>query len=218
MSNLSALAEMVASVGGGMLARGNSTDVYPSVVGIDAAITHTGVAIIERHHGTCYARTFVVVTRPCGVSIAERHRRITSVASRVDALIPRGAQLALIEAPALDANYGDAWTRAGAWWFIIHQLRRREIPVTSVVPTTLKRWVTGYGGSPKKPVTKTHIILGMRAMWPKMPCTATESRDHECEALAMAHMCAQHLGWPVPVRAHHGDPLEVIDWPARLPS
>lgn len=187
---------------------------FPAVVGIDPALVKTGIGIIERRGRSCVGRTELVSTLSLDDNqVAERYTRISYIAARVDAAIPPGTVLALLEAPALDAVYGDAWGRAGVWWHIVGHLRRRRIPVGVVMPTTLKKWATGYGGSRKRPVDKTHIVAAMREMWPGLGATASDARHHECEGLAMAHMCAQHLSWPVPVRRHHGEPLEVIQWP-----
>ena len=68
------------------------------------------------------------------------------------------AELALIEAPALDADGGNAWDRAAVWWGIVSVLLDHDVPVAWVAPTTLKRWVTGRGGFPKRPVEKHHIV------------------------------------------------------------
>lgn len=186
------------------------------VVGLDSALTRTGVAIIERLGDKCRAETFVVATEAGGdKSSAAAYKRIRTIAHRVNALIPiRGVQLGLIEAPAYDAEAaGNAWQRAGLWWQLVGIFVHRDIPFGTVAPLTLKKWVTGFAGSPKRPVEKRDIVAGMRAMWPGLPCTQSDLRHHECESLAMAHACAQRLGWPVPVRTHHRASLAVVKWP-----
>lgn len=186
------------------------------VVGIDPALTRTGVAVIERLDDKCRAETFVVASEPSGDdSPAAAYKRIRAIAHRVNALIPiRGVALGLIEAPAYDAEAaGKAWQRAGLWWQLAGVLVARDVPFGTVTPLTLKKWVVGYAGSPKHPVEKRDIVAGMRKMWPGLPCTSSDLRHHECEGLAMAAICAQRLGWPVPVRAHHGAALAVIKWP-----
>lgn len=193
--------------------RGDRVSAPPYVLGIDSALTHTGVAVIELVDGACRARTEVVATAPAGATLAERHRRIDQVASGVGARVGHHAVLALVEAPALDAHHGNAWDRAALWWWIVGTLLDRSVPVAMIAPTTLKKWAAGRGGSKQRPVEKRHVVAAMHEMWPGLPCTAHEGRHHECEALAMAQMAAQHLGWPVPVRRHHGEPLQVVRWP-----
>jgi Holliday junction resolvasome RuvABC endonuclease subunit len=186
------------------------------VVGIDPALTRTGVAIIERLGDNCRAETFIVATEASDDhSPAADYKRIRTITHRVNALIPhQGARLGLIEAPAYDAEpAGKAWQRAGLWWHLVGLFVANEIPFGTVTPLTLKKWVTGFGGSAKRPVEKRDIVAGMRAMWPGLPCTQSELRHHECEGLAMAQMCGQRLGWPLPVRAHHAKSLLVVKWP-----
>lgn len=191
-----------------------STDPEPPyVVGVDSALSRTGIALIERTPDGCRARTAVVATDNEGPWVADRYRRVARVVAGARCRLGTGPQLALIEAPALAADYGDAWDRAAVWFGIVGALIDRGAVVAQVTPMTLKKWVIGHGGSPKRPVEKRHIVAAMHAMWPGVPCTTSELRHHECEALAMAHMCAQHLGWPVPVRAHHGASLAVVKWP-----
>jgi crossover junction endodeoxyribonuclease RuvC len=186
----------------------------PYVIGVDSALARTGVGIIERVGDSVRARTFVISTALTDDSVAGQNRRIKAVAAGVKATIPPdGGRLALIEAPAYDAFGGNALERAAVWYHIVDILLHLDIPLATVTPMTLKKWVTGSGGSTKHPVEKRHIVAGMHQMWPGLPCTSSDLRHHECEALAMAHMCAQHLGWPIPVRKHHGVPLAVVKWP-----
>ncbi|MGH4011553.1 MAG: hypothetical protein ACRDTH_25875 [Pseudonocardiaceae bacterium] len=173
--------------------------------------------MIERTTDGCRARTEVVATAPCGDSIPARHRRIIAVLNGVAALVASRAELALIEAPALDADYGNSWDRAAVWWGIVDILRRGGTPIATIAPTTLKKWATGRGGSAQHPVEKAHVVAAMYQMWPGVPATCSDLRHHECEALAMAQMCAQRLGWPVPARRHHGEPLAVVKWPQLAP-
>jgi len=184
------------------------------VIGIDPALTHTGIAVIERAGNSCLAQTFVIRTDPpAQATIETEYQRITTVAARSAAVMPKKAALAIIEAPALDAEWGNAWDRAAVWWWIAGILIQREIPVARVSPLTLKKWATGHAGTAKRPVPKSRVVQAMHGMWPGVPATSSELRHHECEALAMAHMCAQRLGWPVPARRHHGEALAVIKWP-----
>ena len=184
------------------------------VIGIDPALSRTGIAVIEYAANSCLAQTWVVATEtPAESTVEEDYRRICLVASRVAAVMPKQATLAVIEAPALDAEWGNSWDRAAVWWWIVGTLLQRNVPVAKVAPLTLKKWATGTGGTPRKPVTKGRIVHAMHGLWPGVPATSSELRHHECDALALATIGAQHLGWPVPVRKHHGDAHAVIKWP-----
>lgn len=184
----------------------------PYVLGVDSALHRTGVAVIERAADGCRARTEVIATATRDNSIPDRHRRIAAVGQGVGVLVGNRAELALIEAPALDADHGNSWDRAAVWWWIVGTLLHREIPVAMVAPTTLKKWATKSGRA-----DKADVVKAMHAMWPGVPATCSDLRHHECEALAMATMCAQRLGWPVPIRAHHGASLDVVKWPQLAP-
>jgi Holliday junction resolvasome RuvABC endonuclease subunit len=183
------------------------------VVGIDSALSRTGIGIIEFDGRRCRAQTHVIATElstpaPGADKILTRRVRIGTVARRAARIIPMEAELALIEGPALDADYGNAWDRAHVWWSIIDILALRGIPVAEVVPSTLKQWATKSGRA-----TKELIVESMHSMWPGVPCTTNKQRHHECESLAMATMCAQRLGWPVSVRGHQGRALTIVKWP-----
>jgi crossover junction endodeoxyribonuclease RuvC len=185
------------------------------VVGIDSALSHTGIGIVEYDGQRCRAQTHVIKTDPPAPMpgedrILSRRLRIGTVTRRAAGLIPMQAELALFEGPALDADYGNSWDRAHLWWSIIDILVCRAIPVTEIAPTTLKKWATKNGRADKR-----LVVESMHSMWPGVPCTTNEQRHHECESLAMATMCAQRLGWPVSVRAHQGVSLAVVKWPPR---
>jgi len=172
------------------------------------------VAIIERVGATVRARTFVISTALTDDSFIGQHRRIEAVAAGVKTVIPvDGGQLAIIEAPSYDSFGGNPLERAAVWYRIIGILHHLDIPIATIAPSTLKKWATGSGGSSKKPVEKRHVVAAMHQMWPGLPCTSSELRHNECDALALAHVAAQRLQWPVPVRSHHGAALAVVKWP-----
>lgn len=179
------------------------------VVGIDSALSKTGIAIVEYDGHRCRAFTFLVSTGPTDTnSHSDRYRRIKAAVRGTALFLPQTAALALMEGPAFDADYGNAWDRAAVHWWIANELYDRGIPIAEVTPATLKYWVAKHGRAKKR-----LIVTAMHAMWPGVSCTINEQRHHECEGLGMATMCAQHMGWPVPVRAHQGRSLAVVKWP-----
>lgn len=191
----------------------------PYVLGLDTALDNTGVAHIQLVNGACRAYTWLVnTTTPPDHSIPERCKRIDHIGRHVEQFWRRFGdhrlpELVMIEAAALDAKWGDAHTRAGLWFWLIMPFWQAGVPIAEVAPNCLKRWTVGHGGSKARPVEKRHMVEAMHGMWPGVPATSNPLRHHECESLAMAQMCAQHLGWPVPVRRHHGEPLAVVKWP-----
>lgn len=185
------------------------------VTGIDTGLSRAGVGIIELVGNVCRARTFVIATADLKVdNPVEQYKRINTVVSGVSAVIPNyAAELSLIEAPAYKAEFGKPNERAAVYYGVIGVLYRRGSPIGTVAPKTLKRWAVGRAGSTDHPVEKKDIVAAMHTIWPDVPATFSELRHHECEALAMAMMCAQRLGWPVPVERHHAHPLTVVKWP-----
>jgi Holliday junction resolvasome RuvABC endonuclease subunit len=181
------------------------------VIGIDSALSRTGIGIIEFDGQRCQAQTFVIATDPApgGHQITGRRARIRKVTRQAALIIPQQAKVALIEGPAYDADWGNAWDRAHVWWSILDILDDRGIPQAEVPPGTLKHWATKSGRA-----DKALMVAAMHSMWPGMPCTTNLQRHHECESLAMATMCAQRLGWPVSMRAHQGRSVDVVKWPA----
>jgi Holliday junction resolvasome RuvABC endonuclease subunit len=132
-----------------------------------------------------------------------------TISVQASVILPDQAELALIEGPALDADYGNSWDRAHVWWTIVDTLIDRKIPVAEIAPATLKKWATKNGRADKR-----LMVAAMASMWPGLGCTTNEQRHHECESLAMATMCAQRLGWPVPARPHQSQSHVVVRWPA----
>lgn len=186
------------------------------VMGFDSALARTGIAIIENSDGKCRARTHLVSTAAQQDKTAAGYwLRIETVIVAAAGLIPTTGtvRLALIEAPALEAEHGYVLERATIYYNLVGELTRRRIPTATIAPSALKKWAVGHGGSPKNPVSKSHTVAAMRGMWPDLPCVHNELRHHECEALAMAHACAQHLRWPVPTKIHHPAVLSTIKWP-----
>lgn len=181
------------------------------VIGIDSALSRTGIGIVEYDGQRCRAETHVIATGPTpgGHLISGRRTRIKTVIRRAESILPDTAELALIEGPAIDADFGNSWDRARVWWGILDILFDRSIPAAEVAPTTLKHWATKSGRA-----SKQLVVASMHLMWPGVDCTTNDQRHHECESLAMATMCAQRLGWPVSVRPHQGKSLGVVKWPS----
>jgi Holliday junction resolvasome RuvABC endonuclease subunit len=189
------------------------------VIGVDPGLVRTGIGIIDLLGDACRARTFVVVTSSVKNSYpADDYWQIAAVVDGVTAVTPSyPGELGLVEQPAYDAEYGKHTERDAVYYGIVGVLARRKTPVAKIAPKTLKRWCVGRGGSAADPVEKRDVVAAMRGMWPGVSATHSELRHHECEGLAMAQMCAQRLGWPVPVLTHHRAPRGVVRWPPPHP-
>ncbi|MFC7447901.1 hypothetical protein [Rhodococcus daqingensis] len=87
---------------------------------------------------------------------------------------------------------------------IVEYLAKRRIAVVDVGVTTVKLWATGYGHA-----SKTAVLESMQALWPH---AAIGDNDNKSDALALATIGAQRLGWYEPELPHHLEPR--VSWPA----
>lgn len=173
-------------------------------LGVDPSLTSCGVATIRAdglvdtaHHGTRGHDN-----EPLHIT-DQRMRHITGfVAEHLT-----GCVLAIIEGPSLGSTGGHLHDRSGLWWRIVRRLLIAEVPVAVCPPTVLKKWATGFGGGPR--ASKSAVAVAVARLWPNV---AAET-DDEWDALALAHLGAQHLRWPVPVLARHASALKAVRWP-----
>lgn len=176
------------------------------VVGIDPSLTATGFGYIYASSGA--AHTQVVITR------GHRADTLPDVCGRLDTItaqvtwLASECALAVIEGPSHGSRGGSSWDRAGLWWRLVHRLLRLEIPVAVCPPTVRAKWATGKGNAGKGLVS-----VAMARLWPDM---SEQTSDDEWDALALATIGAQQLGWAVPTRAHHADCLAKVSWPDGL--
>jgi Holliday junction resolvasome RuvABC endonuclease subunit len=186
--------------------------VAEAVLGLDPSLRRTGVALIERDGDRCTARTWVVATNGAGGdTLRQRYSQIGLIVRGVQAvadLVPVIA-LACIEAPSYGSASRSDWDRGAIWWMLVANLLDREVPVGTCAPKTRAKFAVGAGDADKDPVR-----AAMAQLWPAVPCTAPGKRYDECDALVLAHAAAEHLGWPVPIRRHHGPSLAVMRWPS----
>lgn len=173
------------------------------ILGIDPSLVRTGVAVIDNPPTTAHAG-IIESTGHRGDSLTDRDTRLEHITAAVlDHRTPTTA-LAVIESGAFSRVGGSNWDRAGLWWRIVTRLHHHDIPVVAVPPTVLKKWATGRGNA-----DKSDVAVAVARLWPDVDAPSNDAWD----ALALATIAAQHLGWPVPARAHHAGSLTRIDWP-----
>ena len=87
-------------------------------------------------------------------------------------------------------------------------LAARRIPFAEVVPSVLKKWATGNGGA-----EKIAVHDAMTIMWPHTHLYGPQGKanDNASDALALATIGVQHLGWYSPELTHHIAPK--VRWP-----
>lgn len=184
------------------------------VLGIDCSLTSTGVAIVNHGVGGTSVTTHTVDTAPpkrakgdkTQPTVPERYERLQAIRD-LNLPVVRGrlADLAVVEAPSYGSVGGSTWDRAGAWWFVVGRLLSGDAPVVIVPPKTRALWATGSGASSKAP-----IAVHLSRMWPDVDPGIS---DDEWDALALASMGAQHLGWLPVELARHREQLGKVVWP-----
>lgn len=188
------------------------------ILGIDTSLTSTGVACIYdgalRAGGTdavTHCLESAPVKRAKGdktpQTIAERNTRLCELADSIVECAghPDDCRIAVVEAPSYGSVGGSTWDRAGLWWMVVSRLMRKDVPVVIVPPKTRALWATGSGASGKAPVA-----VHLSRLWPDIDPGVT---DDEWDALALASMGAQHLGWMPIELARHREQLAKVVWP-----
>jgi crossover junction endodeoxyribonuclease RuvC len=174
-----------------------------SVLGVDTSLTCTGWAAIHRdgqlHTGA------INTTGRRDDTLRQRDHRAAHIADGI-AQHAGACVLAVIElsTPIRQAGMLDI---AGLWWRVVAHLHALNIPVVAIPAATLKKWATGKGNADKAAVS-----AHMSRMWPTADITSSDVAD----ALALATIGAQSLGWDlpgVPTLARHRDALTAVRWP-----
>lgn len=177
-----------------------------AVIGIDASLTSTGMATVHDNGDHVVLHT-VASTGKRADGITERAARLHGITEAVRDYVAdderwHGLALVVIEGPSMASVGGSAWDRAGVWWAIV-QAAVAHAPVAVVAPTTRAKWATGSGKG-----DKAAIAAAMARRVPEV----TIGNSDEADALALAWMGAQHLGWR-PTTAGERASLAVVRWP-----
>lgn len=187
------------------------------VLGLDLSLTSTGRAILNEPFGDPITdRTLIAIdtitSATAGDDYSARRRRITGLAERI-VVDETGPTLVVVEGPSYGSSAQKSASihdRAGLWWAVVGTLLDAGTPVAVVAPTTRAKWATGRGNA-----GKTEVATAVARLWPQVDART----DDEWDALALATMGAQHLGWDVPSRAHQALTLAAVTWPeTRVPA
>lgn len=175
------------------------------VYGIDQSFSQTGVARIAKlEDGALVARAR---SMPKWVSVqnpySARHAAIKLHAYNITRTINDDAKLVVIEGPSYMSKGQSLWQLASLLDHVYGSLRERNIPVAVCPPTVRAKWATGKGNAKKE-----LVCIHVDRMWPDVG-----TNNDELDALALACVGAQWLGWPVPARAHHRACLNSVEWP-----
>lgn len=183
------------------------------IIGIDTSLASTGIATIrwapeESDPITAVAEVFATKGKRAD-TVLDRDARLQDITNAVMQRFTLNTRLVVIEAGAFSRVGGSNWDRAGLWWRIVRAVHQYDnlfggVPLATVPPTTLKKWATDRGNA-----DKSDVSVAMARLWPDVEAPANDAWD----ALGLAHMGAQHLGWPVPSRAHHAAARAKGAWP-----
>lgn len=158
-----------------------------TVVGIDPAIRHTGLAWVTRD-GRLRTRT---VTPESGWS---DEQAFMWVGQHVRAITPAGEPaFVVIEAPFVGLSGRTALRLAGLHYYVRVVLARRRIPFGVVAPTSLKKFAAGHGGATKEQM----VALASATFDAGLPFgpwrPLVEDPQHEADALWAMTLGLFHL-------------------------
>lgn len=199
------------------------------VAGIDLSMTNAGVAVLRGDLPqpiiTNVMSSPIKTTRNADgdlyAGLLDRRNRLQGIAARVVRAALTGldretddAPLFVIEAP-LYAAHGKSGTagqhdRAGLWWLVVHLLYKHGL-VVEVTGSTMKRYATGSGATPKGSTSKAPVTAAMPRMFPGV----FVADDNAADALALAAMGARALGHPREPSPQRVNPaaLDAVRWP-----
>jgi crossover junction endodeoxyribonuclease RuvC len=180
------------------------------VIGLDLSLTATGVAIYT--HGAVTTQvipTFPTVRADLSDEYMEATRlRIRGVRGEVLDLCT-GADLVVVEGPALGVQGAGRHNLDGLWWLVYDGLKQRDLRVGIVPPNSLKLFATGKGNA-----SKDTVLISTVRRFPDVEVTDNNSAD----ALWLCAMGARALGMPFEdVPQNQRVALGKIKWPTMGP-
>lgn len=177
------------------------------VVGIDVSLTSTGIAHLHIAGGMVIASTVAVLSKGHrGDTLAQRHARMRDIRGQISDWLygtRESPTLTVIEGPSYGSTGGSAWDRAGLWWRVAGMAMACG-PVAVVAPTTRAKWATGKGNA-----DKAAVAAAMARYAPAVDITNSD----EADALALAYMGAQKIGWINASGAAQYKVLDSVTWP-----
>lgn len=170
------------------------------VVGIDASLTSTGLAMIVHGDPQLQVQTSRIASRLRG------HDRLEEIISGVVRACS-SADLVVLEGPSYGSKGSAVHQIAGLWWLLAHELWRIGRNVAICPPATRCLYATGKGNAPKDAVLAATISRYAHL-------TGVEQND-VADALVMAALGSRRLGLPIEqsIPQRHCDALAKVSWP-----
>jgi Holliday junction resolvasome RuvABC endonuclease subunit len=154
-----------------------------TVVGIDQSLTATGLALIHSDKNIMAPeapRHYTAALKPTKERGIER---LMYIEKAVERWIPSGTDLAVMEGYAMGIRNGQVFSLGECGAIIKRTVSLRGIPLISVAPGTLKKYVSGNGAAKKN--------LMLLAAYKKFGVTFDD--DNECDAYCMARLGQDYL-------------------------
>lgn len=148
-----------------------------NVMGIDLSLTGTGYAVLTAGANPALLTNGVIKSKATD-SYTDELKRLLGIVKEIDNLIAAfEVEIAVIEGIAFMARQTTAVMQlAGLNYLVRESLYKSNIPFIIVTPSTLKKFVTGKGNSPKDV-----MLLETYKKW-----DVSFSNDNECDAYGLA--------------------------------
>lgn len=176
------------------------------VVGLDLDLAKCGIGIVIHRpdRGNCLVASAkltspLVRTGAVGSNgkptecLRDRYARIADIAKQACHHAVT-ADLVVIENKFAGSPGGKSIDRHGAYWYVVGRCLRNNVPVVEMAPTSVKLAITGSGRA-----DKAAMAGGIARLWPDLVIGS----DDETDAVALAHLGAVRLGWPVTTLERH---------------
>lgn len=144
---------------------------YRAVVGVDASISKTGLAVHRRHVTVAPTLIRPVETKERGQDHLSRAERMYESVQAVNSRVPYDS-LVLLEGPAYGAKGSSFHDLAGHWWQMFARLSMGWCDVIVVTPGQLKKFATGSGSA-----NKEAVMLAAVRRWPDLNITGNDTAD-----------------------------------------
>ncbi|MDR0994100.1 MAG: crossover junction endodeoxyribonuclease RuvC [Verrucomicrobiota bacterium] len=158
------------------------------ILGIDASLRGTGLAVIEVRGTRMTACHWEVVK----LSAKAKHSEcLRAIRERMDALLAAHApDAAVVEGGFFFKNAKIAMILGEARGVVISACAAAAVPVFEYSPRTAKQNVTGWGAAPKEQVAK--MVMSVLGLQEKPPADATDAM-----ALALCHAQTNRVYFPI---------------------
>lgn len=195
----------------------------PRVVGVDAALSKSGVGIITlravgapiasgaalKHERPVGKPKRTKVGLPPAPTLAERRECFVAAAREVHHYAAGADLVVVYDVPTGVKTAGAARVDIpAAWWAIVGPLLRSGVPVATVLDGAARKALTGKGSHGDRSSNKVATALAVRGLYPDLELES----DDVADAVAVAHLGAVALGWDVPTLARHRD-VKWSEWP-----